>query len=82
MTWILIILWSISGHPASTTAVFASADLCKAAKEAVAGDLGKEHHGPCSIASFTTAGSPISACQPEPISILSADCYIQSGSGK
>ena len=45
MTWILIILWSISGHPASTTAVFASADLCKAAKEAVAGDLAEDLEG-------------------------------------
>jgi len=60
VTWVLIILWAYA-TPASTVAVFGSADHCEAAKVAVVHDI-SEHPGMAYV--------------------LSADCYIQSGSGK
>jgi hypothetical protein len=43
VTWVLIILWAYA-TPASTVAVFGSADYCEAAKVAVVHDIG-EHPG-------------------------------------
>ena len=49
MTWLLIVLWAYA-TPASTVAVFGSADYCEAARVAIVHDIG-EHPGMASVLS-------------------------------
>jgi hypothetical protein len=76
MTWVLIILWSLAGHPMSTVAAFGDVDACNGALEKTVADLSSDVR-------IYSGGGALHRTWPAQVDakVLSAECHVQSRPG-